>query len=366
MGLGACLCLRVQYCAGTFKPPRWGRRVAGCWGRALLQLEGSCVGASQGWLFCSLAPKGSCLLAQGCGCLVAVQGSCFCLFTLGLALASASCCVWEKEEPSWGKEENGAELHARSVLIPPAFCTLPFFFFPPSFFPPLLFFSLSSPLSSLPPSLPSVVGSVFWYFLPPPPPPSSCPAAATAPSSLLRGPTRVPPHPPPSVSWQRCEQHGEVQGAEGGTARGLGCPGQVRHTGYPPPPALAWLHPSQKPPPKEMPPKAFIPKITPKSQLPPQTHSFQSQPVSPAWAGCLIFSTACSCCGLGFGSGSCGVPPGGVPAPWGWVEASGRHVGGCGLSGGLRLFSPTGTSVWWSLFVRYFCQDGKETGGCLQ
>lgn len=99
-----------------------------------------------------------------------------------------------RKNQAGGKEENGAELHARSVLIPPAFCTLPFFFFPPSFFPPLLFFpSLPPFLPSLPPSLPSVVGSVFWYFLPPPPPPSSCPAAATAPSSLLRGPTRVPP-----------------------------------------------------------------------------------------------------------------------------------------------------------------------------
>lgn len=201
------------------------------------------------------------------------------------------------------------------------------------------------------------------------------PATATSPEQLsgcghrselaAPGAHACPPHPSPRVSWRRCERHGGVWGAEGGTARGPGRPGQVRHAGYPPPPASAWLHPSQKPPPKEMPSKAFIPKITPISQLPPQTHSSQSQPVSPAWAGCFSVQRA-PVVGWGLAAGVAGCPPSGVPAPWGWVEVSGRHVGGCGLSGGLRLFSPTGTSGWWSLSVRYFCQDGKETGGCLQ
>lgn len=84
----------------------------------------------------------------------------------------------------------------RSAPIPPAFCTLPLFF-PPFLFPLPFYFFLSSP--PFLPSLPSVVGSVFWYFLPPPLRPAVRPRpVAPCGSVRLRG-AHACPRPQPTL-----------------------------------------------------------------------------------------------------------------------------------------------------------------------
>lgn len=97
-----------------------------------------------------------------------------------------------------------------------------------SFFvsPPLLFFPLFPPFL---PSLPSVVGSVFWYFLPPPPQAAVRPRPVAPCGSA--GPTRALGRSPRfAVRW-RCGRRGGAWRAEGGAARGPARPGQVRRSG---------------------------------------------------------------------------------------------------------------------------------------
>lgn len=163
------------------------------------------------------------------------------------------------------------------------------------FFLPPFFFSSPSIFSSIPPSLPSlpsVVGSVFWYFLPPPPPPSSCPAAARR-SALsvplgerLRGAHACPLHPIPRVSWRRrCGRRGGGGGAR--RAEG-GRPDQVRRAGLPPSPgcgsAVSQPLTRREPVPPRAPPhntpKAILPKIPSKSKYrpPPLNHPNKSIP----------------------------------------------------------------------------------------
>lgn len=144
----------------------------------------------------SAHPNRGWLLSWGCVCFLAAQGFLFCLFTSALALASAFRCVGEKKEPGWGGRRLTRSPDPHSAPIPPAFCTLPLFF-PPFLFPLPFYFFLSSP--PFLPSLPSVVGSVFWYFLPPPLRPAVRPRpVAPCGSVRLRG-AHACPRPQPTL-----------------------------------------------------------------------------------------------------------------------------------------------------------------------
>lgn len=133
-----------------------------------------------------------------------------------------------RKSQAWGGGRRRARSpDPRSAPIPPAFCTLPFFF-PPFLFPLPFYFFLSSP-PFFPPSLPSVVGSVFWYFLPPPPQAAVRPRPVAPCGSA--GPTRALGRSPRfAVRW-RCGRRGGAWRAEGGAARGPARPGQVRRSG---------------------------------------------------------------------------------------------------------------------------------------
>lgn len=140
---------------------------------------------------------------------------------------SLSLC-WGEERARLGRggRRRARSPDPRSAPIPPAFCTLPFFF-PPFLFPLPFYFFLSSPLFL--PSLPSVVGSVFWYFLPPPPQAAVRPRPVAPCGSA--GPTRALGRSPRfAVRW-RCGRRGGAWRAEGGAARGPARPGQVRRSG---------------------------------------------------------------------------------------------------------------------------------------
>lgn len=139
---------------------------------------------------------------------------------------SLSLC-WGEERARLGGGKEASQKPRPPLRADPARILHASFLFS-SFFvsPPLLFFPLFPPFL---PSLPSVVGSVFWYFLPPPPQAAVRPRPVAPCGSA--GPTRALGRSPRfAVRW-RCGRRGGAWRAEGGAARGPARPGQVRRSG---------------------------------------------------------------------------------------------------------------------------------------
>lgn len=132
-----------------------------------------------------------------------------------------------RKSQAWGGRKEASQKPRPPLRADPARILHASFLFS-SFFvsPPLLFFPLFPPFL---PSLPSVVGSVFWYFLPPPPQAAVRPRPVAPCGSA--GPTRALGRSPRfAVRW-RCGRRGGAWRAEGGAARGPARPGQVRRSG---------------------------------------------------------------------------------------------------------------------------------------
>lgn len=187
-----------------------------------------------GWLFCYLIRRVGTPQARLAAFLgVRVPPCCSGLFVLFIYFGSRfgfslSLCWREERARLGGKEASQKPRPPAPRRSRPHFARFLSFFLLFLFPLPFYFFLSSPPFL---PSLPSVVGSVFWYFLPPPLRPAVRPRPV-APCGSAR-PTRALGRSPRFAVRRRCGRRGGARRAEGGAARGPARPGQVRRSGSP-------------------------------------------------------------------------------------------------------------------------------------